>query len=415
MIFSARKILWYPCLLLLCASAMPLMAMDPLAYTTDFVVTLEPAKKRAKVDIKVESRGLLQQMVFKNDKAFYSNIRANGKLSVSDKEVVWDLPAEGAQLSLYVKINRTKGEGKYEAVINKDWAIFRGDNIIPAMRTTETPHAYSISRLEFVLPKGWSSVETGWPKEAKHRFIIDNPERLFDRPTGWMIAGKLGTRQAKIKGTQIVVSGPVGENLRRMDVLTFLSFAWREMHDAFAKAPPKLLVVGADDPMWRGGLSAPNSLFLHADRPMVSENGTSPIVHELTHMVTRISGLATDKTNDDWIAEGIAEFYSFELLYRAKGMTKARRTRILKGLAEGGAEVQHLRADSSTGQVTARAVVLFDDLDKELRSHTKGKHSLDSVVRILMKKRKVSLADLQQASQSLLGKPAKTLDTELLR
>lgn len=415
MIFFLRKILWFPCLLWLCALAMPLMAMDPLAYTTDFVVTLEPAKKRAKVDIKVESRGLLQQMVFKNDKAFYSNIRANGKLSVSDREVVWDLPTQGAWLSLYVKINRTKGEGKYEAVINKNWAIFRGDNIIPAMRTTETPNAYSISRLQFVLPKGWSSVETGWPKEAKHKFIIDNPERLFDRPTGWMIAGKLGTRQAKIKGTQIVVSGPVGENLRRMDVLTFLSFAWREMHDAFAKAPPKLLVVGADDPMWRGGLSAPNSLFLHADRPMVSENGTSPIVHELTHMVTRISAVTTDKTNDDWIAEGIAEFYSFELLYRAKGMTKARRTRILKGLAEWGAEVKHLRAGPSTGQVTARAVVLFDELDKELRTQTKGKHSLDSVVRILMKKRKVSLQDLQQASQSLLGKPAKTLDTDLLR
>jgi predicted metalloprotease with PDZ domain len=176
-----------------------------------------------------------------------------------------------------------------------------------------------------------------------------------------------------------------------------------------------LLVVGAADPMWRGGLSASNSLFLHADRPLVSENGTSSLVHELTHMVTRISGVETATTNDDWIAEGIAEFYSFEILYRAHGISKSRRSRIIRDLARWGADVEHLRQGRSSGAITARAVVLLDQLDQEIRQRSKDKYSLDDVTRQLMTKRKVSLADLREATAKLIGDKIDTLDSPLLR
>lgn len=167
--------------------------------------------------------------------------------------------------------------------------------------------------------------------------------------------------------------------------------------------------------MWRGGLSASNSLFLHADRPLVSENGTSPLLHELTHMVTRISGVATATTNDDWIAEGLAEFYSFELLYRANGMTKARRNTIIKNLAKWGADVKHLRQSKSTGPITARAVVLLDELDKEIRARSNKKHTIDDVTRDLMKTRKVSLDDLRKSVEKLIGKNIETLKSPLLK
>lgn len=410
-----------PLLLLLCmvvdAHAMATDKRDKLAYDVQYIIALDPAREGAQVSVKVDNHyGLLQQMVFKNNKSVYSNIRANGKLTINDAEAVWDLPEKEAQLNLFVKITHERSTGKYDALMKSDWAIFRGDDVIPAMRTTETPGAHARAVLDVQLPEGWKSIETGWPKLGGNRFLIDNPDRLFDRPTGWMIAGKLGTRRATIKQTKIAVSGPVGEEFRRMDVLIFLSFAWREMADAFKATPEKLLVVGAGDPMWRGGLSASNSLFLHADRPLVSENGTSPIIHELIHMVTRISGIKTATTNDDWIAEGIAEFYSFELLYRAEGITKARRNNIIKSLAQWGKDVKHLRKSQSTGAVTARAVVLIDELDKEIRQHSKGKYCLDHLVRELMKKRKVSFEDLKAASASLVkGKSLNTFNSPLLR
>ncbi|WP_331346406.1 hypothetical protein [Cellvibrio sp. UBA7661] len=385
------------------------------SYKLDYLVTFLPEKEGAKVVIRIDNGELLQKLRFNNAAGFYSDIRANGKLTLKDSQVYWDLPARNATLSYFVKLTHERSAGRYDALMTENWALFRGDDLIPPVETTEAPGAQAVAELEFILPKTWKNIETGWARKKDNVFIIDNPERLFDRPTGWMIAGKIGTRRATIKKTGIAISAPVGEGMRRMDALTFFNFVWPELHNAFEKTPTKLLVVGAGDPMWRGGLSASNSLFLHTDRPLVSENGTSPLLHELTHMVTRISGKETETANDDWIAEGLAEFYSFELLYRAHGMTTARRTKIIKGLEKWGSEVKHLRKSKSTGAVTARAVVLLDELDKEIRKRTKKQYSIDDVTRELMKIRKVSLTDLQNITEKLIGAKADALNSPLLK
>lgn len=404
------------CLFVLMLMAIQTNAADELlAYELNYKVTLDHSKQGALVVISVDKGELLKRVRFNNSRGIYSNIRANGKLTFNDKQVNWDLPSGESQLSFFVKLTNERDPGGFDSRVTNDWAIFRGDDLIPAIHTFEAPGAYSIAVLEVILPEGWSGIETGWPRKKGNTFSIDNPERRFDRPTGWMIAGKVGTRRATISKTSIAVSAPKGEHFKRMDALTFFNFVWPELHKAFEKTPEKLLVVGAGDPMWRGGLSASNSLFLHADRPLVSENGTSPLLHELTHMVTRISGATTSKTNDDWIAEGLAEFYSFELLYRANGMTKSRRSKIIKSLGKWGAEVKHLRKSKSTGPVTGRAVVLLDELDKEIRKRSGNKHNIDDVTQELMVIRKVSLADLQKSVERLIGPKIDTLDSALLK
>lgn len=403
------------CLIVVCDFAFAAEKQGPPRYKLNYLVKFLPEKEGANVEIRIDNGELLQKIRFNNINGFYSDIRANGKLTIKDKQVYWELPLQGARISYFVKLTHERSPGKYDARMTTDWALFRGDDLIPPMETTEVPGAQAVAELEFVLPKKWKNIETGWPRKNNHIFSIDNPERLFDRPTGWMIAGKIGTRRATIKKTGVAISAPVGEGMRRMDALTFFNFVWPELHKAFEKTPRKLLVVGADDPMWRGGLSASNSLFLHTDRPLVSENGTSPLLHELTHMVTRISGKETETINDDWIAEGLAEFYSFELLYRADGMTKARRMKIIKGLEKWGAEVKHLRKSKSTGAVTARAVVLLDALDQEIRKRSKKKYSIDDVTRELMKIRKVSLDDLREITEGLIGDNIDTLNSPLLK
>lgn len=392
-------------------------AQQPLAYELKYQITFDPKQQGAQVTINVDKGELLKHLRFSNDRDIYSNIRANGKLTLKNKQVIWDLPSGAAHISFFVVLTHERDSGKYDALVTKDWAIFRGDDLIPPVYidTGEVMGSYAKATMEVVLPEGWDSIETGWPRKKDNIFNIDNPDRRFDRPTGWMIAGKLGTRRATVSKTAIAVSAPKGENFQRMDSLTFFNFVWPEVHAAFKKTPKKLLVVGAGDPMWRGGLSASNSLFLHADRPLVSENGTSPLLHELTHMVTRISGVATASANDDWIAEGLAEFYSFELLYRADGMTKSRRNKIIKNLAKWGAEVKHLRKSKSTGPVTARAVVLLDELDKEIRKRSNNQYDIDDVVRDLMDSRKVSLDDLRKSVEKLIGPEIATLKSPLLK
>ena len=386
-----------------------------LAYKLVYQVVFDPLKQGALVSISVDKGELLKHLRFSNNHGIYSNIRANGKLTITGKQVDWILPKEGAQLSYFVLLTNKRDAGKFDALVTDKWAIFRGDDLIPAVHTFEATGAYSIASMDILLPEGWGGIETGWPRKKGNTFTIDNPDRRFDRPTGWMIAGDIGTRRANISKTSIAVSAPKGEKFQRMDSLTFFNFVWPEVHSAFKKTPEKLLVVGAGDPMWRGGLSASNSLFLHSDRPLVSENGTSPLLHELTHMVTRISGVSSADTNDDWIAEGLAEFYSFELLYRANGMTKSRRSKIIKNLAKWGAEVKHLRKSKSTGPVTARAVVLLDELDREIRKRSNNKYNIDNVTRDLMELRKVSLGDLRKSAEKLVGPKIQALNSELLK
>jgi predicted metalloprotease with PDZ domain len=387
---------------------------DPLAFETKFQLELLPLQSIGRVTISVDSGELLESLSFSNKDGIYSNIKANGKLTIKDQLVLWELPKGPAQLTYTMKIAHERTPGKFDAMMTNDWALFRGDDVIPAMHIYEVDGAYSQSTLEILMPEGWSSVETGWPRKKGNIFTIDNPDRRFDRPTGWIMAGKIGTRRASVANTSIAVTAPKGENFQRMDALTFLNFVWPQVQEAFKHTPKKLLIVGAGDPMWRGGLSASNSLFLHSDRPLVSENGTSPLLHELTHMVTRISGLVAANKNDDWIAEGLAEFYSFELLYRANGMTKSRRNTVIRSLSNWGKDVKHLRATKSTGPVTARAVVLLDELDREIRKRSYDKYSLDNVVRELMIKRKVSLDDLRKISEKLVGAKLKVFSSPLL-
>jgi predicted metalloprotease with PDZ domain len=408
---------------------------QPPIYNLKYTVELQPKKDRARVTITVDRGDLLRHISFPK-RAIYTNIKANGTFVIKDGRGVWDLPEKNARMTFLVKISNQRDPGRYDARMTADWAIFRGDDLIPAVYTNEVSNAEARATLVFKLPDDWS-VETGWPRIKGNTFRIDNPERRFDRPVGWMIAGKLGTRRTQVGNTNVAVSSPKGESLRRMDALTFLTFVWPQVQNAFGETPAKLLIVGAGDPMWRGGLSASNSLFLHADRPLVSENGTSSLVHELVHMVTRISGVQSEQTgkdaadkeatgkdsggengsdtiSDDWIAEGIAEFYSFELMYRAGAMTRERRQAILKRLGNWGEDVAYLRQSRSSGPVTARAVVLLDQLDQEIRAKTKNKRTLDDVVRALMPIRRVSLDDLRKAAEATMGAPVTTLDSPLL-
>lgn len=386
------------------------VAADNRIYDLHYSIELQPEADRARITIEMDNADLLRQLSFKIKPGIHTRIEANGKLDLSDRQALWQPPSKNARLSLYAKVSHERDDGEYDAFMSDTWAIFRGDDLIPAATVKAKKGARARATLEVKLPPGWSSADTGWQKLRDFHFLVDNPERRFDRPTGWMIAGKLGIRRDQVGNTEIAVAAPRGSDIPRMNIMAFLNFVWPQMESAFGTVPPKLLIVSAGKPMWRGGLSAPNSLFLHADRPLVSENGTSSLIHELTHAITRIRGAK----NDDWIAEGLAEFYSFELLYRAGGMTSARRKKIIRWLSNWGGGVKNLRKRQSTGETTARATVLFDQLDREIRKRSNNTASLDTVTRELITLRKVSLQDLRNACKKVIGAEPKSLNTSLL-
>jgi predicted metalloprotease with PDZ domain len=395
-------------LLLLSTSVLAAKKVD-----VDFFVRFLPATQEAEVRITLAKGELIQRMRFYlPDPEHYFAFSADGQWHEDGHGYAIWAPSSGkASLSYRVRINQREASGAYSAMITDDWALLRGDDLIPSVDFSPEDKFQLVSRLQVELPKGWQGVETGWPRIGKNRFRINNPEQLFDRPTGWILAGKIGTRRARLGETDVTIAAPQGSGMRRMDALTLLTFVWPHAQAVFPRDPRKLLVVGAGDPMWRGGLSAPNSLFMHADRPLVSENGTSSLLHELVHVLSRIR----DTDNSDWISEGIAEYYAIELLRRAGGMSEERYQQVRKKLILWSRKVNNLRGEHSTGAVTARAVVLLQELDQEIRQRSGGKHSLDDVAQGLMRMDKVNTEDFIELSEGLIGKPSKVLDSKLLR
>jgi hypothetical protein len=226
-----------------------------------------------------------------------------------------------------------------------------------------------------------------------------------------MLAGKIGSRNEKIGSVRVVVAAPTGDNARRQDMLAFLKFTLPRLQEVLPHLPPRLLIVTAGDPMWRGGLSGPSSMFLHSDRPLISENRTSTLLHELGHIALGIRG----DEESDWIVEGLAELYSLETLRRSGSISEQRYKQALHHLAQWAQRSPTLFASHSNGPTTARAVIALRAADAEIRSASAGKASIDDVARKLASERgTVSLVRLQKAAQEVAGRPLKSLEREQL-
>ncbi len=384
-------------------------------YGVEYRAAFKPAEGVAEVSFQHTPRtGRATRLSMRLDPNRYSQVRAEGgSLTREGERWVWVPDARRAStLRWRYKIDHRRSSGGYDARMTADWAIFRGDDLFPPMAARTTPGADSSARLRFDLPPGWTNVDTPYVHTRdRSGFVVVNPERRLDRPVGWMIAGNVGTRREFIDGFEVSIAGPSEYGVRRNDALAFINLVAPEMREAFGELPSKVLIVSAGDPMWRGGLSGPRSLFLHADRPLISENGTSTLIHELVHMVTRIRGAE----GDDWIAEGSAEFYSITLLNRAGLLSDQRSDRAFEWMRNHGRKVKTLDGPRSRGPTTARAVILFRDLDREIRQRSGGERSLDDVMKRLVEVREVSREDLEEAVTEVSGRRSDVLKTSLLR
>jgi hypothetical protein len=188
--------------------------------------------------------------------------------------------------------------------------------------------------------------------------------------------------------------------VRRQDMLALLHWTLPTLRTILGELPERLLIVSSGDPMWHGGLSGPNSLFLHAHRPLITEDGASPLLHEVMH-----TALGMRPGNDgDWAIEGLAQYYSLQLLGRSGTVSPERLNHAFELQAEHGKEASHLRSKVVSGPGTARAVTVLRSLDAKIRAATHDAKSLDDVVRILVGEGGVlSTERVQRTSERVSG------------
>jgi predicted metalloprotease with PDZ domain len=128
-------------------------------------------------------------------------------------------------------------------------------------------------------------------------------------------------------------------------------------------------------------------------------------------MLVRIN----DQDRSDWISEGLNEYYAIELLRRAGGMSDERYEALNVRLARDSKGVTTLRGEQVSPAMVAKAVVLLQELDREIRLKTRNKRSLDDVLQGAMRLETVDTPEFVQLSESILGGGSTVLDTRLLQ
>jgi hypothetical protein len=390
-------------ILLMLSAALPAEAAE--RYDTHFEAQLDPGSESAAVSITISqknSRVRLLDLAAPPER--YSDFAADGAIERQQDRLLWTVPANGGTLRYTMKINQRKGDA-FDARITKNWAILRLDDLFPSARVRAVKGVTSRATLSLHGPDGWRFESRYGPVTAS--LEIRNEGRKFDRPTGWLAAGELGIRRDRIRDRRVVLAGPTDQGMRRLDTLAFLRWTFPRLLKVFADFPDRLLIVGASDDMWRGGLSGPASLYLHTERPLISENATSALLHELVHVAT---GSARER--DDWLIEGLAEFYSLEILRRSGGISQKRYDQTMRTLADWVKRDKGRLRSPSSGANTARAVLLLWNLQQALIQSESG--SLDDLVQEMVHSGEItgetllSLTEAAQGGQSQLLRKALT-------
>jgi len=376
-------------------------------YSLHYTLKPDPTASRVRVVLRLTQPGnLLRELSFPLDERL-SDVEGDGKVAFRDGIVHWQPAADGGELTWWITVLSERGSGAYDALLTGDWGVFRAEDVIPRARTRTLKGAESRTTMTFDLPAGWTAVSEY--SAVSTPVVVDRPERRFDEPAGWIAMGRLGVRRETLAGVRVAIAGPEGHDVRRMDMLALLSWTLPELVAILPSKFPRLTIVSASDPMWRGGLSAPASLFIHSDRPMISENSTSSLLHELMHVAMPIN----NRQGYDWIAEGLAEYYSIELLRRGMAITEERAVFAFERQAEWSKEADALCSESSTGPTTALAVTLFKQLNDEMSLQTDGGATLDSLLPLLTG-RDVDAGTLSAAVEQLIDSVPDTLHIDNL-
>jgi len=348
-------------------------------FDMTYDVGIVASEKSAHVEIILGAGSeVVEWIIFRFDPMRHRAIEADGELREVENGIEWKPPPGGGSIRYVFSIDHLRDDNAYDARCAKSWAIFRGRDLVPTMRVRTVPSARSRSRMRLRLPEEWS-VALPYTRFRGGIYALDNPRTRVDRPNGWFAFGKLGIVRETIEGSRIAIAAPAGQGVRRMDILALLSWTLPSLREVFGDLPKRLQIVLAGDPMWRGGLSGPNSVFVHADRPLIGQDSSSPLIHELVHSLMH----ARAGRDGDWVVEGIAEYYSIAILRRSGTLSASRYESAIEAMRKRAEGAGDLFASSVDVPTRSRAVEILMEIDDAIRKATGGASNLDSAVRHL--------------------------------
>ena len=147
-----------------------LVATAPAAprpeYDVTYTVQFLPASGQAQVTIAISpGTGKVSRLQLAMPADRYTQVRGDGTVTRKGRTVTWTpVPGKPSRLRYRYLISHERAGGGFDARITDDWAIVRGDDLVPSARIRATKGSDSRARLKFVMPKGWTNVDTPFPR-----------------------------------------------------------------------------------------------------------------------------------------------------------------------------------------------------------------------------------------------------------
>jgi hypothetical protein len=117
----------------------------------DYHVRFLPEEDQAVVQLILEKGEVVRRLQFNlGDEGYYSDFQADGEWQQEAPEQGTWLPAPGkARLSYRVRISHPRDNGRFDARMTSDWALFRGDDLVPPARLDQLDGVKLVSRITF--------------------------------------------------------------------------------------------------------------------------------------------------------------------------------------------------------------------------------------------------------------------------
>ncbi len=361
----------------------PMTNREHETFSVTYTVTIETADP-ATAHVEWELAGIdeIERVRLKFDPKRFDAFEGSGTLERRRGEVVWRPGGPYARLRYRAALAHRRAPNKgFDSFATSEWVLSRTSDLFPRssvlFRFAIEPSPESRARLAFRLPDGWRAV-TAMADDGAGGFIVESPSRM-DHPRGWLMLGRFDRVDAAVGGTAVTVASAGATSVAATDALGLVTQALPMLNTLVGRTLPKLLVVRASDPMWRGGLSGEESFFMHGDRPLRTPDRTSPYLHELFHVLVPFR----PAEDAHWVTEGLAEFYSVELQRRLGRLTPSDVARALRLFARYGVwDVDFTRTGGAKVNNNSAPLVMYV-LDGRIRAATGGAHGLDDVVKLL--------------------------------
>lgn len=353
-------------------------------FSVDYLVRIaKRTPDRAKVRWELAGIDEIEhlRLVFRDERAH--GVRGTGRLDWQGRTLTWRPGQPYAHLEYEVAIDRHRPAGgpHYDSYAGDGWIVTRALALFPSIHVEWKPdavHPTSRARLLFRLPEGWRSVATG-ERLGDDVFEVAQPNAQFDRPRGWIALGDVRLTERRIGGTVVTLATTPGAALDVPGVFRLWEQTLPLLADVLGPPPPRLLVVSAPDPMWRGGISGERSFYVNAATPLRSRDATSTWLHELFHTWQPFR----PKQDGRWISEGLAEYYTLVLQRRAGTLSPAGFARGVRSFVHNGRWEIDLSRSREADALNNSAPAVMYALDREIARATADRRTLDDAVRQL--------------------------------